>query len=82
MASLQFDSCKSYGVRLKDDSELKADHVVLCTAAPTAKLLADSAPQRQELRVVAVYVRLTSNQIDRFKESYASICWCNTRCQR
>jgi sarcosine oxidase/L-pipecolate oxidase len=77
MASLLLDDCQScYGVRLTDESKLIADHVVLCTGAHTAKLLADSAPQWEELQVndrvlatgvVAAYVRLNSHQMERFK---------------
>lgn len=77
MTSLLLDDSRScYGVRLKDESELLADHIVLCTGAHTAKLLADSAPQWEELQVknrvlavgvVAAYVRLTSDQMERFK---------------
>lgn len=77
MTSLLLDESQScYGVRLKGESELLADHVILCTGAHTAKLLADSAPQREELQVnnrvlavgvVAAYVRLTSQQMERFR---------------
>lgn len=77
MTSLLLDDSQScYGVRLKDESELVADHVVLCTGAHTAKLLADSAPQWKEIQignrlvatgVVAAYVRLTSDQMEKFK---------------
>lgn len=78
MASLLLDDHKScYGVRLKDESKLLADHVVLCTGAHTPKVLADSAPQWKELQadarvlatgVVAAYIRLTSQQMERFKD--------------
>ena len=77
MASLLFDDSKTcHGVRLKDGTELRADQTLLCTGAHTAKLLADSAPQWKELQinermiatgVVAAYVRLTSQQMERFK---------------
>ena len=77
MASLLFDNNKTcYGLRLKDESELIADQIILCTGAHTAKLLADSAPQWEELQindrvlatgVVSAYVRLTSQQMERFK---------------
>jgi sarcosine oxidase/L-pipecolate oxidase len=39
------------GVRTIDGSVLKADKIVLSTGAGTAKLLADSAPDRDELQV-------------------------------
>ena len=77
MASLLLDDSKTcYGVRLKDETELISDQILLCTGAHTAKLLADSAPQWDDLQindrmiatgVVAAYVRLTSQQMERFK---------------
>ncbi|CAF9910167.1 MAG: hypothetical protein HETSPECPRED_009633 [Heterodermia speciosa] len=77
MASLLLDDSKTcHGLRLKDETELRADQTLLCTGAHTAKLLADSAPQWKELQinermiatgVVAAYVRLTSQQMERFK---------------
>ena len=77
MASLLLDDNKTcYGVRLKDESHLMAGQILLCTGAHTAKLLADSAPQWEDLQikdrmlatgVVAAYVRLTSQQMERFK---------------
>jgi sarcosine oxidase/L-pipecolate oxidase len=39
------------GVQTADGEILAADHILLCTGAGTAKLLADSAPQRPELQV-------------------------------
>lgn len=54
MTSLLLDDYQScYGIRLKDESRLVADHVVLCTGAHTAKLLADSAPQWESYRSMA-----------------------------
>ena len=50
MASLLLDDGKTCrGVRLKDETELMADQILLCTGAHTAKLLADSAPQWKEI---------------------------------
>lgn len=77
MASLLLDDNKTcQGVRLKDESKLMSDQTLLCTGAHTAKLLADSAPQWEDLQmhdrmiatgVVAAYVRLTSQQMESFK---------------
>ena len=77
MASLLLDDSENCnGVRLKDETELISDRILLCTGAHTAKLLADSAPQWEDLQikdrmiatgVVAAYVRLTSQQMERFK---------------
>ena len=39
------------GVSTTDSKDLKADHVILCTGARTALLLADSAPEREDLQV-------------------------------
>ncbi|KAI9774044.1 MAG: hypothetical protein M1839_001929 [Geoglossum umbratile] len=64
------------GIRTEDGRELSADHTILCTGARTAKLLADSAPDREELQVggrmvaaaaVMGAVRLTPKQIDKFR---------------
>jgi sarcosine oxidase/L-pipecolate oxidase len=65
------------GVRLKNGQELKADHVLLCTGAYTAKLLADSAPADKELQVndrlvaaaaVTCAAKLTPEQMEKFKD--------------
>jgi sarcosine oxidase/L-pipecolate oxidase len=39
------------GIRMADDAVLEADHVILSTGAGTAKLLADSVPEKPELQV-------------------------------
>ncbi|KAH0559377.1 hypothetical protein GP486_004111 [Trichoglossum hirsutum] len=39
------------GVRTEDGRELTADHTILCTGARTAKLLADSKPDKKELQM-------------------------------
>ena len=39
------------GVRTSDGQELRANHVLLCTGAGTAKLLADSAPGNKALQL-------------------------------
>jgi sarcosine oxidase / L-pipecolate oxidase len=52
VASLIFEETGACtGVRMRDGSVLKADKIVLSTGAGTAKLLADSAPQKTELQV-------------------------------
>lgn len=65
------------GVRLENGRELKADHVLLCTGAHTAKLLADSAPADKELQVngrlvaaaaVTCAARLAPEQVEKFKD--------------
>jgi len=57
---------------------LSADTIILSTGAGTAKLLAESAPDRAELQageritaaaVVTGFVKLTQKQIERFKDS-------------
>lgn len=39
------------GVRTEDGTELKADHVILCTGAWTPKLLLDTAPHNKALHI-------------------------------
>ncbi|KAL8897116.1 MAG: hypothetical protein Q9207_007377, partial [Kuettlingeria erythrocarpa] len=65
------------GVELKDGRKLEAGKVVLATGANTARILADSAPERQELQaderimgaaVVCGMVRLTDEQVELYKE--------------
>lgn len=57
---------------------LSADKVILSTGAGTAKLLADSAPERKDLQsddritaaaVVTGFVQLSSEQMQRFKSA-------------
>lgn len=76
MTTLLLDDNQScHGVRLADESELRADYIVLCTGAHTAKILADSAPQWEELQIkerllvcgiVTAYARVPSHQMERF----------------
>lgn len=76
VSNLLFDqSGDCMGVQTEDGRDLTADHVILCTGAQTAKLLADSAPHRKELQadgrvlaagVVAAVVRLTPEQHAKF----------------
>lgn len=65
------------GVELEDGRTLKAGKVVLATGANTARMLADSAPERQELQagdrimgaaVVCGMVQLTDEQVDLYKD--------------
>ena len=65
------------GVELKDGRTLEAGKVVLATGANTAKILADSAPERQELQagdrimgtaVVCGMVELTDEQVELYKD--------------
>lgn len=77
VASLLIDNSKScIGVQLKDGSRLMSDKVLLCTGPHTTKILADSAPQWEDLQindrmiatgVVAAYVRLTPQQMEKFE---------------
>lgn len=64
------------GLKLEDGRTLSADRVVLCTGANTAKLLADSAPERKELHagdrivaagVVIADVDLTEAQVEQLR---------------
>jgi sarcosine oxidase/L-pipecolate oxidase len=66
------------GVRSRDGKILSADKVILSTGAGTARLLADSAPERQDLQVedrmvaaavVTGIVRLNGEQMRRFQQS-------------
>ncbi|PSS12238.1 hypothetical protein M430DRAFT_29959 [Amorphotheca resinae ATCC 22711] len=66
------------GVRSRDGKILFADKVILSTGAGTARLLADSAPERQDLQVedrmvaaavVTGIVRLNGEQMRRFQQS-------------
>ncbi|CAG8951807.1 hypothetical protein HYFRA_00005611 [Hymenoscyphus fraxineus] len=77
--SLTFDeSGYCSGVTFQDGNSLKADNIILCTGAGTAKLLARSAPDREDLHagnritaaaVVTGIVKLTSAQRERFSKS-------------
>lgn len=53
VASLTFDEsgAKCTGVQMTDGSQLWADRIILSTGAGTAKLLADSAPERPALQI-------------------------------
>jgi sarcosine oxidase/L-pipecolate oxidase len=52
VSTLSFDQKGGcIGLRTADGTELRADNIVLCTGPYTAKLIADSAPERQELQV-------------------------------
>jgi sarcosine oxidase / L-pipecolate oxidase len=52
VTKLSIDSNRTCtGVQTEDGRELKADHVVLCTGARTALLLADTAPEDKDLQV-------------------------------
>lgn len=66
------------GVATKDGRTLSADNVILSTGAGTAKLLADSAPDRQNLQVgdritasavVTGMINLNEEQMKRFKNA-------------
>ena len=74
------DSRKCVGIRSEEGRDLKADHVILCTGAQTARLLADSAPQWKELQadgrlvaagVIEAAVKLTTTQEQQFKTAAA-----------
>ena len=65
------------GVELKDRLTLEAGKVILATGANTARILADSAPERQELQagermmaaaVVCGMVELTDEQVEVYKD--------------
>lgn len=76
VSSLLFDQGGDcIGVQTENGRNLMADHVILCTGAQTAKLLADSAPHRKKLQadgrmlaagVVTAVVRLTPEQKGKF----------------
>jgi sarcosine oxidase / L-pipecolate oxidase len=66
------------GVRTKNDELLIADHVILCTGANTAKLLADTAPTNKNLQVsgrlvaagaVSCKARVAPENIAHFKKA-------------
>lgn len=92
IASLTFNgegACT--GVRTSLGEKYTADHIVLATGAYTAKLLADSAPDRPELqtgnRVIAVGVcnamfHLTSEQRQQFGNSPVLVNPADTTCGR
>jgi sarcosine oxidase/L-pipecolate oxidase len=72
------DNGNSTGVKLKDGTVLSANKVILSTGAGTAKLLADSAPDRKDLQVedritasavVTGFVQLSHEQMQRFKNA-------------
>jgi sarcosine oxidase/L-pipecolate oxidase len=79
VAKLLFDNnghCT--GVETKDGDTISAEKVILSTGAGTAKLLADSAPDRAELQsgdritaaaVVTGVVKLNEKQIKRFEKA-------------
>ncbi|KAL9609985.1 MAG: hypothetical protein Q9167_005287 [Letrouitia subvulpina] len=71
------DESNCIGVELKDGRMLKAGKVVLATGANTARILADSAPERQELQardrimgaaVVCGMVEVTDEQAKVYKD--------------
>ncbi|KAL8714148.1 MAG: hypothetical protein Q9220_001876 [cf. Caloplaca sp. 1 TL-2023] len=76
VSELAFDGAGNCtGVRTANGDSYWADNVILCTGAQTAKLLADSAPQRKDLQVngrmvaaavVTAAVRLTPGQKEKF----------------
>ena len=81
VSKLQFDSHhKCVGIRTEDGRELRADHIILCTGAQTAKLLANSAPDWRSLQadgrlvaagVVEAAVQLTAEQVEKFTSAPA-----------
>ena len=83
VSKLQFDHAqKCVGIHTKNGQELKADHIVLCAGAQTAKLLADSASDWKSLQVdgrlvaagvVEAAVQLNAEQIERFKSAPAFV---------
>lgn len=71
------DSGASIGVRTKDGTVFSADKTILCTGPSTARLLANSAPERAELQsgdritaagVVTGCFKLSRAQQERFKK--------------
>lgn len=71
------DECDCTGVELKDGRTLEAGKVVLATGANTARILADSAPEWQELQagdrimgaaVVCGMAELTDEQVELYKD--------------
>jgi sarcosine oxidase/L-pipecolate oxidase len=83
VSTLAFDENKSCaGVRLSTGELLQADHIVLCTRAHTALLLADSAPERKEMQVDGRMVaaaacmglfKVPKDQMSKFQETPAII---------
>ncbi|KAL8722620.1 MAG: hypothetical protein Q9225_000926 [Loekoesia sp. 1 TL-2023] len=70
------------GVQTESGTILNAEHIVLCTGAGTAKLIADSAPGRPELQVGArltaravccAAVKLNEKQIKKYERSPAVV---------
>lgn len=52
VASLIFDDCGACtGLKGMNGEILRADRIILCTGAYTAKLIADSAPERNDIQV-------------------------------
>ncbi len=51
MSLILTDDGGCVGVRTSDGEELRANHVLLCTGAGTAKLLADSVPGNKALQL-------------------------------
>ena len=78
VSNLNFDEAGDcLGVRTAGGESYWAEKVILCTGAQTAKLLADSAPQRKDLQVdgrmvaaavVTAAVRLTPEQKEKFDQ--------------
>jgi sarcosine oxidase/L-pipecolate oxidase len=73
-----YDNGDCAGARTKDGKILRAERVILCTGAGTAKLLAKSAPYRQDLQsedritaaaVVTGVVKLNEEQMKKFGQS-------------
>ncbi len=87
VATLEFEDgvgggCR--GVRTRDGSVIVADRIVLCTGAFTARLLADSAPERTDLqaggRIIAAAVSegvapLTEEQVQKYSGMPVTITW-------
>ncbi|KAL8687403.1 MAG: hypothetical protein Q9218_006412 [Villophora microphyllina] len=70
------DEHDCFGVELKDGQTLEAGKVILATGANTARILADSAPERPELQagdriigaaVVCGMAQLTDEQVDLYR---------------
>jgi sarcosine oxidase / L-pipecolate oxidase len=78
ITTLLVDSSRTCtGAKTEDGTEFAADHIVLCTGARTALILADTAPEDQDLQVngrmvaagaVTCYVRLNAEQLKRFSK--------------
>ncbi|KAF4631685.1 hypothetical protein G7Y89_g6449 [Cudoniella acicularis] len=76
------DHDRCTGIKTTDGRTFSADKVILSTGAGTARLLAESSPEREDLQagdritaaaVVTGVVKLTSEQMERFKTSPAFI---------